>query len=42
LLLATGELSWSQALAEGRLRVSGIRASLDSLLPLVEATGVTR
>ncbi|WP_392543388.1 sterol carrier family protein [Oryzobacter telluris] len=42
LRLATGDLRWSQALADGRLRVSGIRASLDSLLPLVEATGVTR
>lgn len=42
LRLAIGDLRWSEALAEGRLRVSGIRASLDSLLPLVDATGVTR
>lgn len=42
LRLATGELRWSQALGEGRLRVSGIRAGLDGLLPLVDATGVTR
>ncbi len=42
LRLAIGDLRWAQALADGRLRVSGIRASLDSLLPLVEADGVTR
>ncbi|MFQ6172075.1 sterol carrier family protein [Oryzobacter sp. R7] len=42
LRLAVGELRWAEALAEGRLRVSGIRARLDGLLPLVEATEVTR
>ncbi len=34
LLLATGGTAWSHALAEGVLRVSGTRASLDALLPL--------
>jgi len=34
LLLATGGMTWSHALAEGVLRVSGTRASLDALLPL--------
>ncbi|WP_377639987.1 sterol carrier family protein [Oryzobacter terrae] len=42
LRLATGDLRWSEALADGRLRVSGIRARLEDLLPLVDATGVTR
>ncbi len=42
LRLATGDLRWAEALADGRLRVSGIRARLDALLPLVDATGVTR
>ena len=42
LRLGIGDLQWSEALADGRLRVSGIRARLDSLLPLVDATGVTR
>lgn len=42
LRLAVGELRWSEALGEGRLRVSGIRAGLDGLLPLVDATEVTR
>lgn len=42
LRLAIGELRWSEALADGRLRVSGIRAGLEQLLPLVEATEVTR
>ena len=32
--LATGSLAWAQALASGRLRVSGTRATLDTLLPL--------
>ncbi len=36
LRLATGEQRWAQALADGRLRVSGIRAHLDGLLPLTE------
>jgi hypothetical protein len=34
LRLATGDLEWAQALASGRLRVSGTRATLDALLPL--------
>ncbi len=37
LRLATGGQRWGQALAEGRLRVSGTRAHLDALLPLVAA-----
>jgi hypothetical protein len=36
LRLATGEQPWGQALAEGRLRVSGTRAHLDALLPLTD------
>jgi hypothetical protein len=36
LRLATGEQRWAQALAEGRLRVSGTRAHLDALLPLTD------
>ena len=34
LRLATGVQPWAEALAEGRLRVSGTRAHLDGLLPL--------
>jgi hypothetical protein len=34
LMLATGAQAWAEALAEGRLRVSGTRAHLDGLLPL--------
>jgi len=34
--LATGVQHWAQALADGRLRVSGTRADLDGLLPLTE------
>jgi hypothetical protein len=34
--LATGVQHWAQALAAGRLRVSGTRAHLDGLLPLTE------
>jgi hypothetical protein len=33
--LATGELSWSAAEADGRVRASGERADLTGLLPLV-------
>ena len=36
LRLATGEQRWAEALATGRLRVSGTRADLDALLPLSE------
>jgi hypothetical protein len=44
LRLATGEQRWAEALADGRLRVSGTRADLDALLPLTEphTAGVTR
>jgi len=38
LRLATGDQRWAQALAGGRLRVSGTRADLDALLPLTEPT----
>jgi hypothetical protein len=34
LRLATGELSWGTALAEGRVTASGNRADLSALLPL--------
>lgn len=33
-LLATGRLSWAEALATGRLRASGSRADLSDYLPL--------
>jgi hypothetical protein len=36
LRLATGDQLWAEALAEGRLRVSGTRADLDALLPLTD------
>jgi hypothetical protein len=36
LRLATGDQRWAEALADGRLRVSGTRADLDALLPLSE------
>ncbi|TDC37924.1 sterol carrier family protein [Micromonospora sp. KC213] len=32
--LATGRLSWPQAITEGRVRVSGTRADLSGYLPL--------
>ncbi|MGC4807973.1 sterol carrier family protein [Micromonospora sp. DT233] len=32
--LATGRRSWSEAVAEGRVRVSGARADLSAYLPL--------
>ena len=38
LRLATGDLAWDDALAGGRLRVSGTRAHLRALLPLVRPT----
>jgi hypothetical protein len=34
LALATGRLSWAEAVATGRLRASGIRADISDLLPL--------
>ncbi len=37
LALATGELSWAQAKAAGRIRASGERADLSPWLPLVTA-----
>jgi len=38
LSLATGDLAWSDAVAAGRVRASGGRADLSSLLPLVPAS----
>lgn len=32
--LATGERTWSDAVAAGRVRVSGVRADLSAVLPL--------
>jgi hypothetical protein len=32
--LATGEVAWAEAVADGRLRASGDRADLSGLLPL--------
>jgi len=34
--LATGQLSWAEAAASARVRASGERSDLSSLLPLVE------
>ncbi|TYC25797.1 hypothetical protein FXF52_04455 [Micromonospora sp. MP36] len=34
LALATGRLAWAEAITEGRVRVSGIRADLSEYLPL--------
>jgi hypothetical protein len=42
LRLATGDLEWAQALAGGRLRVSGTRATLDALLPLTQPASTDR
>ncbi len=39
LLLATGALTWPQALADGVLRVSGTRADVSGWLPLVDGEG---
>lgn len=39
LRLANGTLSWSDALAAGRVAASGLRADLSSILPLVEPAG---
>ena len=38
LSLAAGDLAWSDAVAAGRVRASGGRADLSSLLPLVPAS----
>jgi hypothetical protein len=35
LLLAGGRLSWADAVADGRVRPSGIRADLAPVLPLL-------
>jgi putative sterol carrier protein len=35
LALATGELAWSDAVADGRVHASGERADLSAYLPLV-------
>ncbi|MEU0152816.1 sterol carrier family protein [Micromonospora fulviviridis] len=34
LALATGRLGWAEAVTEGRVRVSGVRADLSEYLPL--------
>lgn len=34
--LATGQISWSDAVATGKVNASGVRANLDGLLPLIE------
>ena len=39
LSLVTGELLWSQALDDGRVRASGSRADLSEVLPLQLPTG---
>lgn len=36
-LLATGELGFSEAVAAGRVRASGVRADLTPYLPLLES-----
>jgi hypothetical protein len=36
--LATGAMSWSQALAEARVSASGTRADLSEVLPLIPST----
>jgi hypothetical protein len=33
--LATGEMSWSQALAEAKVQASGTRADISEVLPLI-------
>ncbi|MEV4753755.1 sterol carrier family protein [Micromonospora sp. NPDC049559] len=37
--LATARLAWADAVASGRVRVSGIRADLAAYLPLTDGTG---
>ena len=34
--LATGEVTWSEAMSDGRIRASGQRADLSPYLPLVD------
>jgi hypothetical protein len=36
LAMATGDLSWTDARAAGRVRASGLRADLDGLLPVLD------
>jgi hypothetical protein len=38
--LAAGDLSWAAALAAGRVRASGERSDLSTLLPIREESGV--
>ena len=35
LALVSGDLHWNDALASGRVRASGLRADLSSLLPMI-------
>jgi len=37
-LLATGRLAWADALADGRVQASGVRADLSPYLPLLPLT----
>jgi hypothetical protein len=39
ILLATGRLSWAQALRTGKVTASGIRTDISDLLPLVPESG---
>jgi Bacterial SCP ortholog len=41
-LLATGRLSWAAAVAAARVRASGPRADLSALLPVTNATQLSR
>ncbi len=41
ILLATGRLGWSTAVADGLLRASGPRADLSGQLPLADAGPLT-
>jgi putative sterol carrier protein len=34
ILVATGRLDWATAVAEGRLRTSGIRADISAYIPI--------
>ncbi|GAB78991.1 hypothetical protein SAMN05421595_0206 [Austwickia chelonae] len=42
LQVASGRLSWAEAVAAGRLRASGVRADLSELLPLFDRDGAQR
>jgi hypothetical protein len=37
-LLAVGRLGWAEAVAQGRVSASGVRADLTAFLPLVDLT----